>query len=75
SGEISPGSEGMLAFSASDQVVGDVFDDGEVGRGFSGSHAALVVAHHHVEHPTQGVLDRIGMGTLKISDEGSVRWL
>lgn len=47
----------MLAFSASDQVVGDVFDDGEVGRGVSGSHAALVVAHHHVERPMQGVLD------------------
>jgi hypothetical protein len=44
----------MLAFSASDQVVGDVFDDGEVGCGVSGSQTALVVAHHHVEHPMQG---------------------
>ena len=49
-GEFSLAPEGMLAFSALYQVVGDVSDDAEVGCGVAGAHSAVVVAHDDVEH-------------------------
>jgi hypothetical protein len=39
------------------QVLGDVFDGGEIGRGMVGSDAALVVAKDHVHHPMQTVFN------------------
>jgi hypothetical protein len=38
--------------------MGDVFDGGEIRWRVVGSHAALVIAEHHVHHPVQAVLDR-----------------
>ena len=48
----------MLAGRSSYQVVGDVFDRGEVGGCVIGSDPAPVVAEYHVQNPMQAVLYR-----------------
>ena len=41
-----------------DEVVGHVFEGGEVRGGLIGADAAFVVAEEHVHDPVQAVLDR-----------------
>jgi hypothetical protein len=50
--------QGGLAGSQSDQVLRHVLDSAQVGREVIGSHAAFVVAEHHVQGSAQTVLDR-----------------
>ena len=56
-GDLAPETQGVLAGSLPDQVVGHVFDGGEISRSVIGSDAALVVAEDHVHDPMQAVLD------------------
>ena len=48
----------VLASGFSDEVLGHVFDGGEVGGSVIGADAALVVAEDHVHHPVEAVFDR-----------------
>lgn len=52
------GGVGVLAGSLSNEVVGHVFDCGEIGGRVIGSEAALVVAEDHIHDPMQAILDR-----------------
>src|ERR1035437_8796838 len=56
-GDLTPESQGVLAGSLSDEIMGHVFDGGKIGWGVIGSNAALVVAEDHVHYPVQAVLD------------------
>src|ERR1019366_4457242 len=55
--DLAPETQRVLAGNLSEQVMGHVFDGGEIGRGVIGSDAALVVAEDHVHDPMQAVLD------------------
>jgi hypothetical protein len=57
-GDFAFGAEAWLAGSFADQIVGHVFEGGEVGGGVLGADAAFVVAEDHVHHPMEAVLDR-----------------
>lgn len=59
----------------SDLIDGEVADHRHVGCAVALAQPGLVFVEDDVENPVQSVFDRIGMGTLKISDEGAVRWL
>jgi hypothetical protein len=56
-GDFTAQAQRILTGGGSQKVVGHVFDGGEVGGCVVGSHAALVVAEHHVHHPVEAVLD------------------
>jgi len=57
-GDLAAETQCVLAKRLADQVVGHVFDGGEIGRRMIGSDPALVVAEDHVHHPMQAVLGR-----------------
>ena len=48
----------VLSRGVADQVVRHVLERGEIGGRVFGSHAAFVVAEHHVHDPMQAVFDR-----------------
>src|ERR1700746_911056 len=56
-GDFASHAQGVFAFAGSEQVEGDVLDDGEVEGRVVGPHAAFVVAEDHVEHPVEAVFD------------------
>ena len=57
SGDLAAEAQGVLAGSLSDEVLGEVFDSGEIGRSVIGADAAFIVAEDHVHDPMQAVLD------------------
>src|SRR5208282_2862847 len=57
-GDLAPAAQGVLAGNLSEQVMGYVFNGGEIGRGVIGPDAALVIAEDHVHDPVQAVLNR-----------------
>src|SRR5208283_3514113 len=46
--DLAPAAQGVLAGNLSEQVMGHVFNGGEIGRGVIGPDAALVIAADHV---------------------------
>src|SRR5208283_296132 len=56
--DLAPAAQGVLAGNLSEQVMGHVFNGGEIGRGVIGPDAALVIAEDHVQDPMQTLLDR-----------------
>ena len=55
-GDLAPQTHGIFGRSSAHEVVGHVFDGGEIGGGVVGPHAAFVVAEDHVQHPMQAVV-------------------